>query len=298
MQRLTPEAADFGKAVAGHRIGHLAASHRLAIHRIADHPVPEMRHVNADLVRAAGLQPAFHDAGKRRQPADHRPVGGGIAAVRHHRLFLAVARRPAKRGLDPALGFRRHAPGDRQVVPVEIMRREHLGQLLVRGIAFRRHHHPGCVLVQPVDDARAHHPADAGQAVAAMGDQRVDEGAVGLARAGMDHHAGRLVEDDDVVVLEHDIQRDVLGLRCRLAHWRQQQRVFRLGPHRLRRVGHGGAVLGHRAVEDQRLQPRPRQRRGGLEPGGKEPVETLSGGLWRGGDGQSLHVVTGHGTAG
>ena len=183
-------------------------------------------------------------------------------------------------------------------MPVEIMRREHVGQLLVRGIAFRRHHHAGRVLVQTMDDPRTHHPANAGQAVAAMGDQRVDEGAVGLAGAGMDHHAGRLVEDDDVVVLEHDIQRDVLGLRYRLAHRRQQQRVFRLGPHRLRRVGHGGAVFSYRALEDQRLQPCPRQRRGGLESGGKKPVETLSGGLGRGGDGQSLYVVTGHGAAG
>ena len=47
-----------------------------------------------------------------------------------------------------------------------------------------------------------------------MSEQRVDQGAVGIARRRVDHHAGRLVDDDQVCILEADIERD--RLRCRL----------------------------------------------------------------------------------
>ena len=46
------------------------------------------------------------------------------------------------------------------------------------------------VLVEPVDDARPLHAADARQAVAAMGDQRVDQRA-GLMAGGRDGRRGR-----------------------------------------------------------------------------------------------------------
>ena len=49
-----------------------------------------------------------------------------------------------------------------------------------------------------------------------MGDQRVDEGAVDIAGAWMHDEAGRLVDDDDGIVLIDDIERDCL----RLPAWR------------------------------------------------------------------------------
>ena len=48
------------------------------------------------------------------------------------------------------------------------------------------------------------HAADAGQAVAAMGDQRVDQRAGRVAGGRMHHEARRLVDDDDLVVLVDD----------------------------------------------------------------------------------------------
>ncbi len=44
-----------------------------------------------------------------------------------------------------------------------------------------------------------------------MGDERVDQGAVDIAGAGMHDEAGRLVDDDDGLVLVNDIERDFLG---------------------------------------------------------------------------------------
>ena len=53
------------------------------------------------------------------------------------------------------------------------------------------------VLVEAVHDARPRHAADAREARAAMGDQRVDERAGRIAGAGMHDEPGRLVDDDD-----------------------------------------------------------------------------------------------------
>ncbi len=42
-------------------------------------------------------------------------------------------------------------------------------------------------------------------------EQRVDQRSVEIARGGMDDEAGRLIDDDQVLVLVGDDQRDVLG---------------------------------------------------------------------------------------
>ena len=84
----------------------------------------------------------------------------------------------------------------------------------MRRVGLGDDHQPGGVLVEPVDDARPLHPADARQRRAAMADQRIDQRAVGMARRGMDDEAGGLVDDDEVLVLEHDVERDVLAPRA------------------------------------------------------------------------------------
>ncbi len=44
-----------------------------------------------------------------------------------------------------------------------------------------------------------------------MGKQRVDQRAAGAARRGVDDHAGGFVDHHQVAVLEHDVERDLLG---------------------------------------------------------------------------------------
>ena len=56
-------------------------------------------------------------------------------------------------------------------------------------------------------------PPMPGQAVAAMMDQRVDQRAGPVAGAGMHDQPGRLVDDDQLVILVEDVERDVLALR-------------------------------------------------------------------------------------
>ena len=71
---------------------------------------------------------------------------------------------------------------------------ELLGEALVRAVGLGDDQQAGRVLVEPVDDARPLHAADARQAVAAMGDQRIDQRAGLVAGGGMHDEPGRLVE--------------------------------------------------------------------------------------------------------
>jgi hypothetical protein len=62
-----------------------------------------------------------------------------------------------------------------------------------------------------VDNAGALLAADAGEGCA-MRQERMDERMARVAGGGMDHEARRLVEDQQIGVLEEDIERDFLGL--------------------------------------------------------------------------------------
>gem|GEM_PF-5974781 len=92
-----------------------------------------------------------------------------------------------------------------------------------------------------------------------MGDQGIDQRAGLVAGRGMHHQALGLVDDDDVVVLKHDIERDILARRLGRDGFRHVDcdRIARGGM--ISGVADGGALQGDGTGEDQRLQPRPRQ---------------------------------------
>jgi len=105
-----------------------------------------------------------------------------------------------------------------------------------------------------------------------MGDQGVDQRSRGVSRGGVHDEALRLVDDDDVVVLEDDIERDVLALRFGrggLGHVDYDR--IALGDM-ISGVADGGVPDGDGTGQDQRLQPRSRQfgltlRQHAVEPG-------------------------------
>src|SRR5438105_1004455 len=72
------------------------------------------------------------------------------------------------------------------------------------GLGLGNDEEPARVLVETMHDARPAHSADPGEAGTAMRQQRVNQGALWIARRGMHHQAGRLVDDDQVLVLETD----------------------------------------------------------------------------------------------
>ena len=129
-------------------------------------------------------------------------------------------------GADRALRRRRRSPDEGEIGPFErpgaAVVGELRGEARVRPVVLRDHHQARGVLVEPVHDPRPPDAADAGQAVAAMGEQRVDQRAALVTCRGMDHEPGRLVDDDEVAVLVDDAERD--RLRCRLGRDRRRAR--------------------------------------------------------------------------
>ncbi len=49
-----------------------------------------------------------------------------------------------------------------------------------------------------------------------MREERVDQGVLRIARAGMHHHSGRLVDHEQIIVFEQDRERDRFRLRLDL----------------------------------------------------------------------------------
>ncbi len=94
-----------------------------------------------------------------------------------------------------------------------------------------------------------------------MGDQRIDQRAGLMAGGRMHHEPLGLVDDDDVVVLVDDIERDILAGRLGGDRFRHVDCDRIAGGDMISGVADGGAFDRDLAGEDQRFQPRARQLR-------------------------------------
>ncbi len=79
----------------------------------------------------------------------------------------------------------------------------------MRRITLRHNYEAGGVFVQTMDDSRPLDPADSRQPLA-MGEKRIHERAGRRTGRGMDDHALRLVDHDQVFVFVHDVKRQFL----------------------------------------------------------------------------------------
>ena len=89
----------------------------------------------------------------------------------------------------------------------------------------------------------------------------------------MHHQAGRLVDDDDVVVLVDDVERDALALGLGRLRRRHLDRDDLAGVDAIAGIADRAGADRDRAVQDQRLEPRARQ----FGAGGEHAVEPFAG---------------------
>ena len=212
----------------------------------------DVRHVYADLVRAAGLELAA-DVRVAVVARDDRPVRDGAAGVFGcHGHALAVRRVAADGRVDRA-GILAQIAADDGLIRAGHGVVSQLGrEREVRKVVFRCDEQTGRVLVDAVHDAGPPLPADAGETVTAVGEQGVDERAVLVAGRRVHDHAARLVDDDEVVVLIHHVQRQILRheRRGRGVRQRDDKRVTGCG---LIVFLHGCAVFRHGPLREQPL---------------------------------------------
>ena len=207
------------------------------VHRVPQDGVADVGQMDPDLVGAARLQTAAQmgDAGI---PGDDLPVGHGLPApLPHHRHALAVHRMAADGGVHgaavlPKIPHRQAFIGPGQGVVRQLGRQGQMGC-----IVFGGDNEAAGVPVDAVDDAGTLLAPDAGQTFPAVIQQGVDQGAVRMPRSRVHHHASGLVHHDDILVLIHHVQGDVLGPGLRLLRFRQLylQHLARLHPQVLRR---------------------------------------------------------------
>lgn len=97
-----------------------------------------------------------------------------------------------------------------------------------------------------------------------MGDEGIDQRAVQIACCRMNHQTCGLVDDNEMIILKDNIERNVLALRLSRLRWRQDDRDFKALFDPPRRVDYRRAVEGHLTLFNKPFDARPAQVRADL----------------------------------
>src|SRR6266542_2917590 len=168
---------------------------------------------------------------------------------------------------------RRMAADDGEVALLHGLSGELVTQDLVGLVVLGDDEAAAGLLVEAVHDTRAGHAADATEAAPAVMEQGVDQGVFLVAGGRMHDDAGRLVEDQQVVVFVENVERDVFGLGIRRAGFGPVD-GNRFARPRLMGGFDGSPVDLDVSLVNQPLNGAPRD---GGEAGGKEFVEPFAG---------------------
>ena len=173
----------------------------------------DVLHVDADLVGASRFQTTFDEVDIA-QPFEHPVMRHGVFAVLpvgEDGHFEPVAQAASDVSFDRSLFLFHVAPHQRVIDPVDRVVEKLSGQPGVGALVFGHDQNAGRVLVDAVDQSGSHVAALEKRQVLQMIGQGIDQRARIVAVAGMDDHAGRLVDDNQVVVFIQNVERNVFG---------------------------------------------------------------------------------------
>lgn len=236
---------------------------RLAIDRIAEQRMADMSHMDAHLMRTPGLEPTL-DEGSTVQPLQRAIVGDGMLTptLALHRHFLAIGVRATDPRIDSPRRRGGHAADEGKITPVNAVLLELPRQTLMGPVRLGNDEEPGRVLVDAVHDPWPSNAADARKLPGTVMKQRIDECAIRISGGGMDDHASRLVDDDEMLVLVNDDQIDLLRHRLGRRGLGNGEGKSRFGAHLERRIAdRRTAGSADMTGEDQRLHALARQLR-------------------------------------
>ena len=195
-----------------------------AVDIVADQRMADMGHMDADLVRAAGLQPAVEQARDRLAVRSRRSVSSTCQWVIASRppartaTLVARSRVAAERRVDGALRAVGRAPDEGQIAalqrPGAAMVGELGGQRLMGARrSWRRPSGRWCPCRADARCPAACTPPMPERLSPQWAISALTSVPVAVAGGGMHDQPGRLVDDDELVVLVDDVERDVLALR-------------------------------------------------------------------------------------
>ena len=230
------------------------------INRVADDRMSDGGHMDANLVGPSGFQTAF-DQGRAAESFQQAPMSDRALAppLLDDRDFLAVGRRASERGVDgsaPAFG---QARDDRAVTAINAVLGELRGKTLMGRVGFGNHQQPGRILVDAVDNTGPCNAANPRQPPGAVVEEGVDECSVKIASGWMDNKARWLIDNEQMVILKDNVERNILRDIVRGAGRGNGEGVSGTRPGFGRRIPDKPALRGHLAAGDQRLDPLPRQ---------------------------------------
>src|ERR1700730_8002723 len=241
-----------------------------AIDRIAEERMADGSEMDPQLMRASRLQAACEQA-RNRLPVDaaiafeHLPMADRGATVCTHGHAIAHMGMAPDRLLDGAAGALRPSPDESKVAAAQRPGTAVVGELpaqrAVGAVGLGHDQETARVLVEAVHDAGAFLAANAGEGWAAMSNQRIDQRARPVAGGGMDDEPGGLVDDEELVVLVHDVQRDILRRDFGVRRGRNGEANAVAGVDAIAGIADGGAVVRNRPRQDQRLVARARELR-------------------------------------
>ena len=220
------------------------------VDRVARERVSDGRQVDADLVRSTGHQVQLEKGPGSKSFADSI-AGHRFTAVRHDSHAGSMVGVAADRRLD-APGRGGHCPQcQAQIRLLYAARLQLRHQTRLRLVVLRDHEQAAGIPIQAMYDPRPLHPGDA-TVLGVAGQQGVDQSSVPMAGCRMDDQARGFVDDQHVVVLVDDGERDRFGLeleRYGVRHYQLQN------PARDDRVAglDGGARRGDVALGDEFL---------------------------------------------
>src|ERR1019366_3311416 len=178
-----------------------------AVEGVAGHRVPDAGEVNADLVGASGTDFDCQQ-GEAAEAAQNAVFGPGGASLGEARGHAGAANGVAGDGAvdAAAVGFDL-AVDEREVHLFDLAVCKLGGEVAVRVVVLSDQQDAGGEAVEAVDNAGAEFAGDTRQGIEAA-EQCVDEGAGVHPGAGVDHHAGGLIDGNQVVIFVEDREWD------------------------------------------------------------------------------------------
>jgi hypothetical protein len=243
-----------------------------AVQFVAEDRMTEVMQVDADLVGPAAVQGAFDEADPvaGTQDAVFGFRGAALAAGDAHPLSMDGM--TFDRFIDDAGSLAQRAGDERQINLGHGACGELAGEVAVGRVVLRDDEGAAGFFVETVNNPRAFFPPDAGK-IAAIGEQRVHQRVLLMPGARVHDDSGRLVQDEEIVVLENHIERDLFRERVDLLDFRFAQFHGVAGADEVAGP-RDFPVHGHEAVADEGLEPGAGE---GGERLGEDAVEALAG---------------------
>ena len=245
---MVEEEAPGVKELTGGGIGKSMVEGGFPIKRVADNGGAEGGEVDTDLVRAPGLDVAFHAGKSIRKGGKDFPMGdGAFSAGAQHGHLLTVGGATTNLRIECA-GRRRGAVDDGDVGLAEVVDGKGLGERLISTVVLSDDHDTGGVHIQPMDDAGALLATNATK-VGAMPKESIDQSTVTVAAGGVDDQSGRFIEGQEIIVFVEDREGNVFWDKVSGFCRRKGENKGGTGDWRGGKLGRGAALkVGEKAL--------------------------------------------------